>query len=155
MPVLTETDVTARYAELDKLQNWASQKTLMMATAESVIHSRLASRYTVPFSSNNLTARDLMVDQLYIQQMTTRKPDTVKLLSDLLEQRIAALLSGDTVMVTDSGDVAATATGNTAWSSTQDYHPTFGMGDPMSWEVSSSMLIAENAARGHPTDEAF
>lgn len=155
MAVLTETDVTARYAELDKLPNWSSQKALMMSTAEAVVHSRLASRYAVPFSSNNLTARDLMLDQLYIQQMTTRKPDTVKLLSNLLDQRIEALLSGDTVMVTDSGDVAATATGNIAWSSTQDYHPTFGMGDPMSWEVSSSMLIDENAARGHPSDEAF
>lgn len=147
--IISWVNATARYAELDKLPNGtlgAAQDDLI-AMAEAQVHGRLASRYTVPFSSNNLTARDLAIDVLFVQNVQSREPKKAEIISKSLEDRFAALLSGAAVMVVSSG-TAISMVGETAWSNTMDYHPVFGMGDVSGMDVSSSQLIDEDVDRG-------
>ncbi len=57
-------DATARYPELDKLPNVNAEQVQdrLVLYAEAAVHARLSSKYSVPFSSNNITARDLATD---------------------------------------------------------------------------------------------
>lgn len=157
LPSSSWQDVTARYPELGKLPNATSpdvQSTLIQY-AEVYVHSRLSGSFSIPFSSNNYTARDLVIDAIYMQNVQTRQPAKGKALGSSLDDKIKALCDGKMQMVDVNGVVCQAATGDPAWSSTMNYHPTFGMGNEMVMAVSSSMLIDENDARDNPTEEAF
>lgn len=154
--VIVWSDALLRYPELAKLPDVNSASTFaMVRLGEGYVSGRLASKYTVPFSNNNVTAQDLVIDAIFVQQHLSRQPEKAKTIKEYLDERIAALLDGSANMITTSGSIAGTLVGEAIWSSTQNYHPTFGMSDPLNWEVSSDMLIAENSARGHPIDEAL
>jgi len=150
MNVLAWTDVLARYDELSKMPNVSSSSVQdsLMNMAEAQVHSRLASRFTTPFSTSNLTAKDLMVDTLYVQAMLTRQPDKVKRLEANINKRIEDLLAGQASMVAMDGTVASVMIGDTIWSSTQNYSPTFGMSDIECAVVNSLQLNDEAATRG-------
>lgn len=156
MPVVCSwSHVLARYEELSKLPNVGSASAVASATqvallntAEAYIHGRLAARYAVPFSSNNLTAIDLIVDAVYVQNNLTRQPDKTKLLKEFLDERIKSLLEGQSQMASATGAVVATIGDDVIWSSTEDYPPVFGLGDITKAEVSSGQLYAEDVARG-------
>lgn len=147
------TDVSARYPELDKLPSGISAEVQdnHIAYAEAGVHSRLASRYSTPFSSSNYTARDLCVDMVYIQTQMSRQPEKANAVLESFNARIEALLSGAAAMLDSVGAVATTMVGDTIWSSTAEYHPTFGMGDIEKAEVSSAQLLDEAANRGEYT----
>lgn len=145
---ITWNQVLARYPELDKLPNINATQGEVTAMGEAYIHGRLGAKYSVPFSSNNMTARDLMVDAVYVQQNMTRKPEVAKALLEFLDARIESLLSGEASMTTDTGTVAVQMVGDAIWSSTMDYHPTFGMGSILDSVIDSSQIIAENDAKG-------
>lgn len=147
---ITWQDVTARYPELDKLQNGTSQEVRdgLIAMAEAGIHARLAAKYSVPFTSANYTAKDLAVDLLYIQTNMTRVPEKAAALKESLDERIAALLDGNAQMVTVAGTIAAATVDGTVWSDTMTYPPTFGMSDIEKSVVSSERLYDEDALRG-------
>lgn len=150
MTVIVWADVLARYDELSKLPNVssASIQENLMQMAEAGISGRLGGSFTTPFSSNNLTAKDLIVDMLYVQVNMTRQPEKAKALLDTVDSRIAALLSGSSVMLTTSGTVALTSVGDTVWSSTEDYPLTFGVSPIEHAQVSSQQLYDEAVARG-------
>lgn len=148
---------TLRYPELDKLAAVSSTSVTsaqilanqvdLIALAEAQVHGRLASRYTTPFSSTNLTARDLVIDTLFVQNIQSREPAKAEIINTSLEARYKSLLSGEAIMTLADGS-AMVMVGETAWSSTMDYHPVFGMGDVAGMAVGSSQLIDENAERG-------
>lgn len=150
MSVIAWTDVLARYNELSTLPNVTSTgvQATLISYAEASVHGKLGSRFAVPFSSNNITAKDLMVDALYVQNQLTRQPEKAKTLAENLDARIKLLLTGQADMIDSNGALAATMVGDTIWSSTQDYPPTFGVGDVEKAIVSSGQLYAEAVLRG-------
>lgn len=148
--IVTWQDVQNRYAEMDKLPNGTSPtvQAAIMTAAEASVTGRLAARFAVPLAAGNLTAIDLIVDTVYVQNMLTRQPEKTKLLKDSLDERIKALLGGTAQMVGSGGVVLATVVADTVWSSTENYPPTFGMSDDIKAEVSSERLYDEDATRG-------
>lgn len=150
-------EVTARYPELGKLPNATSpevQNTLI-SYAEAYVHGKLSTNFSVPFSCNNFTARDLVIDALYMQNVQTRQPVKGKAMLSVLDDKINALVTGRMQMVDVNGTVCQLATGDPTWSNTMNYTPTFGMENPVMWAVNSQMMIDENNARGSVTDEAY
>lgn len=147
--IIAWTDATARYPELDKLPNINAERVQdrLVLYAEAAVHARLSSKYSVPFSSNNITARDLATDELFVQNISARQPKVGKEVRDMLNKKYDMLLAGEMVMCTSSGDMIS-PTGSPVWSSTEGYHPAFGMGDIGVMAVSSSQLIDEDEARG-------
>jgi hypothetical protein len=149
--VCSWSDVLLRYGEMDKLPNVSSSATYqeqIIDLAEAAVNARLSSQYTTPFSNNNLTAKDLVIDMVYVQNNLTRQPEKTKLLNEYLDTRFTALLNGGAGMITSSGGVAMVAVGDTVWSSTENYPPTFGMSDIEHAIVSSEQLYDEAALRG-------
>ncbi|OGC95824.1 MAG: hypothetical protein A2W25_15220 [candidate division Zixibacteria bacterium RBG_16_53_22] len=151
--IITWVDVTARYAEMDKLPNGTSPEVQanLILMAEASVHSRLASRYAVPFSSSNYTARDLAVDTLYVQAQLTRQPEKAQALQESIDARITALVNGQANMIDATGAAVATMVGDTIWSSSENYPPVFGVGDIAKAEVSSEQLLDEATTRGEFT----
>lgn len=143
--IITWNDVVNRYPEFNTLPSaqGVDVRNELVAYAEAEVHSRLAARYTTPFSSNNYTARTLAVDTMYVQLQTTRQPEKAKALRELLDARYTALLDGTSSMI-DSLGAVITMVGDTVWSSTQDYPPVFGVG-PIEYAIVSSEQVYDEA----------
>ena len=120
----------------------------MLTQAEGFVTSKLATKFSTPFSSNNITAKNLTIDMVYVQTQMTRQPDKANALKEFVMEQIGDLLTGNATMVTDAGVQLALETGDPVWSSTENYHPVFGMSDVVESAVSSAQQIAEDNARG-------
>ncbi len=115
--------------------------------AQAEIEGLLSTHYTVPFSSNNITAKDLVSKLVYSRLAPMKESERREIRTELYE-RIDRLKSGEEQMITTSGDILAPGVSGTVWSNTQDYHPTFTQDDPLNWEVSSRLINDLRDERG-------
>jgi len=122
-------DVTARYTQISELGGAKSVDSSYIIYAEAQIEGALSASYTVPFSSNNLTVKDLVIDLTYGKAIAFRDLKKSKAIMDSIEHRIKMLRSGTMSMVTNSGDVLSSSGQGSIWSSTEDYSPSFDMND--------------------------
>jgi len=112
--------------------------------AEHELDARLSKQFTVPFSSDNITAKDLAIDMTYLRAGNIGKDEEDEL-SDRIDKRIKDLLNGDMDMIVSSGTLVTV--GDTVWSNDMDYHLTFGHGDVEDFHVDSSQTYAEEIER--------
>lgn len=138
-------DVVGRYEELSKAAGSTDMDAAFIQPAEVQIEGRLSSKFTSPFSSNNLTAKDLCIDEVYYKMMLTRQPKKAAEMRKAIDGRIERLLMGES-MVTNSGDIIA-GEASVGFITTSGYHPTFGMGDTLDFYVSSAQVSEEEDAR--------
>lgn len=147
MAIINWADINARYPETAKLADatQADSSWVMYGIAE--MEGRLSSGFTTPFSSNNLTAKDLAIDLVAAKLYRYKDSEKADMISTFVESQIKKLLDGKMAMITTSGDVVASV-GGTVYSTTTDYHPVFGIG-PIEYSiVSSTEIIDEQEARG-------
>lgn len=104
--------------------------------AEFELDSMLGAHFTVPFSSNNVTVKDLTRD-LSWYRMNVHRDKNAKSLKMDIDARVKALNDGVSVMISEDGTSIATI-GDAVWGETQDYHSSFGMDSPGDWQVSSA-----------------
>lgn len=114
--------------------------------AEAEIESKLAPAFTVPFSSNNLTVKDLCIDMTLAKILMFKDTKKAEMIMGSIDARVKALLDGTAQMVTTSG-VGQAIENHPYWSETMDYHPTFGAGNLLDFHVSSDRLYDEEQAR--------
>lgn len=139
-------DVSGRYPEIAKSKDSTEVASGFIYFAEAELDSRLASKFTVPFSSNNVTAQDLAIDMTYLKVYQFKDPEKAEAIEKSVSARIDRLMKGESSMMTSSGDLL-TSVGGTVYSTTGGYHPTFGMGDFGDLVVDSSQLQDEADAR--------
>jgi len=132
-------DVTARYNNISEIGGAKSVDSHYIIYAEAQIEGALASSYTVPFSSNNLTVKDLVIDLTYGKAIAFRDTKKAKAINDSVEHRIKMLKSGSMSMVTNSGDILSSSGQGTIWSSTENYSPSFDMNDQEHQEIDLDM----------------
>lgn len=143
-------DVTDRYRVLTKDTKDGSSEinSAFITYAERELDSLLAPAFTVPFSSNNITVKDLAIDLTYCRAGNFKFSEQ-KEFKEMIMETIEKLKNGEMSMITDSGDVIDTSGSTAAWSSTEDYHPIFGHGPTEHFEVDSSQVISEENDRGY------
>ena len=99
------------------------------------VNETLGSCFTIPFSSNNETAKDLSIHfaHLAILLRTRNQEDSNELKKELI-QRVSDICSGNLGMVLTDGTILSpgSTSRNEVWSTTQNYKPVFDMRD--SWE---------------------
>ncbi len=107
----------------------ASQIDTFLIKASEKVNSILSCAYTIPFSSNNQTARELTIDTTRLAFMIrTKDPLDSAELKDELDERFKALCEGSAKMVTDSGALLlGEAITEGFWSTTQDYKSVFDL----------------------------
>lgn len=146
MPIINYGDVIARYPEQTALKDATQVNCNYIPYAVAEIESRLAPRFTVPFSSNNVTAKDLMIDATYLAVYRFKEPKKADSVEKRINDRIDKLLAGKADMMLSDGN-KLTSIGGTIFGTTQNYHPVFGMGPIEDAVVDSSMISAEEDAR--------
>ncbi len=141
-------DVRGRYSELVTMSKF-DVVSYHLQYAEMELDGYMAPFYTVPFSSNNLTAKDLSIDLTYLRVANLKTAERNDYRKELMD-RIKMYQDGSAIMITTSGDALSSASG-AAWSSTENYHPVFGMGNVTDFCVDSMQVYNEKIARGQFT----
>ena len=145
MSYATYTDFNARYATgISEAQ--INSHYLPFAAAR--LESLLGQGFTTPFSSNNLTARDLTLDLAYLMVLRRSKDnrDYETFAAGIAEQ-CRDLRNGVRPMITSSGEsLFAVTVGDTVWSSTARYHTVFNLSAPATQEVDPQRLLDEEPA---------
>lgn len=116
--------------------------------AEAELDGRLGGYFTVPFSSNNVTAKDLSIDLSYAKIIIYADPKVYKSIMDQVDKRIDALISGDAYMLTTSQDqLESSAASDLAWSNTASYNSAFAMVDAEFLHIDSNQQAEAINAR--------
>lgn len=141
-------DVVARFRLATRIESYQTAiESYYILYGENELDQRLGQFFTVPFSSNNITAKDLAIDMSYAIAIRYDDPKKYEAISSRVDKIIGDLINGDAVMVTDSGDQLTSNGTNAAWSNTMGYHSAFGMGEFSEFQVDSSQLYDEEQAR--------
>lgn len=144
---ITWDDVVHRFVGFADVVGAVFAASHYLSYAEGYVDSRLGVKYPIPFSSNNVTIRDLTIDVVYLRSIRGKSEEYEVIMAEV-NSRFGALLSGEAVMVTTSG-MLASELATAAWSSTQDYHPIFSTVLPHTDMVpSSAQIIDEYGERG-------
>ena len=147
MALIDWSDVNRRYPETSKIADATQADSSWVPFAVSELNARLASGFAVPFSDNNMTAKDLAIDLAFAKVYRYKDYEKADAVLKYVSAQIDQLLSGKMHMITTSGDVLPTF-GDLVYSTTGAYHPVHGMGPVEYSVVSSAQVVDEEAARG-------
>lgn len=150
---ITWDDVVNRFYGFTDVADAVLAASHYLSYAEAYLDSRLGATFTVPFSSNNQTIRDLTIDVVYARSIRGSRSEEYKAIWAEVSSRLAALINGDDVMISASGALIGGGPLSTspAWSSTQGYHPVHAVAlDYADMVPSSVQLIDELDERGLP-----
>ena len=122
MVYATFSDFNARYATRLAAEEVTSH---YLPYAAARLEGLLGPYFSVPFSSDNVSARDLTIDLAYLLLLQrSKEPGDARPLAASLRARLEALAAGREAMITASGGalLAATAQGG-VWGSTAGADP--------------------------------
>lgn len=108
----------------------AEQPTIdeFLVQGSTMVNEKLGSKFTTPFSSNNLTAMELSRDiAMYLLQVRTIAPGDSEEIKELIDDRVQSLMDGAPMATEDGDSISTTDINNMVWSSNQDYKRTFDM----------------------------
>lgn len=109
--------------------------------AENELDGLLGKYFTVPFSSNNLTAKDISIDLAYLRIGNFKVKEREEFRKSVMD-RISRLVDGNEAMITSGGE-AIYSVGDTIGVSGQNYSPVFGMGNIEDFHVDVDRIIDE------------
>lgn len=108
-----------------------------------MVNEYLGKCFTIPFSTNNETAKDLSIHFAFLGVLErTRNQDDSGELREHLENRIKNICEGNAPMITTSGEAIwpDIADKYDAWSNTQDYKSTFDMRDAINQRIDPDLI---------------
>ncbi len=143
-------DVVARYPLVEDIGGAVEVDSVFIAYAEYHVDEMLGSKFTVPFSNNNATVRDLSIDVTYWKAGKLKIEEADKMEEQVMK-RVNKLLSGETVMIVDGSSLTVQAPdiGDTIYSNTDEYHPVFGMSPTEYFQIDSEQIYDEEQRRDY------
>lgn len=139
-------DVTYRYKRFADIKDSNEAGDEVIPYAENYIEVGLASKFSVPFSSNNTTVKDLCIDAAMAKVLMFKDTEKAEMMLGHVNSIMFGLREGMLSMLTDSGDVIALA-GEPVYSKTMNNAPIFGHGDIEEFRVDSQQLYDEHIDR--------
>lgn len=139
-------NVVSRYKRIGELVDDVEMEDTYINYAEAYVDGQLATVFTIPFSNNNATVKDLCIDITFAKTQMVNDSDKFEEIMIHVGSYIAALKSGAMVMVVDSG-VTITMNGEVVYSKNMDYVPVFGKGNVIDFKVDSAQLYDEGIER--------
>lgn len=141
-------DVLDRYPELNTLGGADELSSSYIVYSEAFVDSILKSHWTPPFSSNNMIVKDLSIDYTYWRAARFKLEDAVAVKSEFYGT-VEMLKSGQLTMIDESGaEIPIVRQGSSIFSTTQSYHTSFGMDDPVNWRIDSDYTTNLRSERG-------
>lgn len=147
-PLISWADLIARYPDLANKGDATVANSYFIPYGVSELEAMLASRFTVPFSTNNVTAKDLAIDLVFSKVWRPRDIEKASEVYSYVSGRCADLISGKAVMMLSDGTYLDGGIGDMLYSTTEGEHPVFGNSPPELWSVNSQSIISEESARG-------
>jgi len=147
MPLINWSDVNRRYPETLKIADASQADSSWVPFSINELHARLSPGFTVPFSDNNMTAKDLAIDLTFAKVYRFKDVEKADAVMAYVGAQIDMLLAGKMMMVTTSGDVLA-AVGDTTTVVGAGNHPVHGVGPIEYSVVSSAEIETEQNNRG-------
>ena len=145
MSYITWRDLTNRYNNVATLGGAKEVSSAHIFYAENEINGLLGDKFTVPFSSNNLTAVDLAVELAYARIGVVNIKDSDMIRKNVM-MRVKNIKEGNEQMMLSDGTFLTT-TGQPVYSSDKNYHHTFGVGGINDMFVDSSQIYDEQQER--------
>lgn len=139
-------DIIDRYPELNTVYGADEMAPTFINYAETFVDGMLASHFTPPFSNNNMTVRDLSIDNVYYRAGKFKLDNAAQVWSDMLVH-VEMLKNGDAQMITDSGELISSRASQAVYSNTQSYHTAFGMDAVENWRIDEDQAIADSDKR--------
>lgn len=124
----------------------ANVNTAFIVRCEAYVEGMLSNNFTSPFSSNNMTVRNLCIDYVYMN-VAVNKDKNIKNVEKRFNDMIMALNNGAMNMIADDGSVIERATGQQAWSNTMSYHTSFGVDSYHNWETDDNQILDDKDMR--------
>lgn len=139
-------DVQRKYPELGTSNRLDERELTLYHIPYGIaeLESRLSSVFATPFDGNNLTAKDLSIDLIYLR-IGLGKFEKADLVRERVDKLIADLIAGEAAMVYDDGTTVRTT--RLPGATHEGYSQTFGMGDIRDAEVSETWVAEEEAER--------
>jgi len=131
-------DIVIRYPAIDNVGGASEIGSAWLGAVENQVEGMLATAYTVPFSNNNETMKDLCIELAYLR-IGNLKIDESKTLKENFMERIKRLTSGGEAMIDSSGEVIGRV-GDTIYSTTSGYKPIFDLGEVEKWETDPNQV---------------
>ncbi len=138
-------DLIIRYPGVSRAGGASDVSSAFLNFSDNEINGLLSEYFTVPFSSNNMTAVDLSLELSYSRIGVTKVEASDAIRKRVIE-RVARIKSGAESMMLLDGTVLK-STGEVVYSSDKDYNHTFGVGDVSEMFVDSSQLYDEDQDR--------
>jgi hypothetical protein len=134
-------DVVQRYPEIDTIGGSGVVSSTYIVYSEAFVDGYLkGTSYTPPFSSNNMTVKDLCIDYCYWRAARFKLEDAIEVKSAMFET-LQLIKNNELMMINDDGSAVVAAEINPGiYSSTQSYHSSFGIDDPLDWRISSDHM---------------
>ena len=139
------TDRYPRVATTAESRTAAILEASYLLPAEFELDARLSPAFSVPFSSNNMTVQDLVID-MTVLRYGYFKEEAFTRMKESIDERFKMLLDGTMVMVTSGATIAGQAASQ-AFSTVNCYPPTFGLGPTEDQRPSQQRLLDEEDAR--------
>lgn len=140
-------DVVDRYPELNSIGGADEFGPTYVDYAEAFVDGALSDKYTVPFSNNNMTIKDLCIDYCYWRAGRFKLADAADVQSAFFGT-VKMIKDGFLNLINTSGEVISGAEKVMGiHSSTESYHTAFGIDDPINWRVDSDQIDAVQDSR--------
>lgn len=130
-------DVQRKYPLTTSIGGASEVGSTYINRAEYQLDGILGTHFTVPFSSNNETIKDLAIDLTYMN-IARGKDDRVSDISSDFYHQISMLKMGEMVMMTSSGGVIAPDVAQALYSKDMNAQPIFDVDGELNWGVDSS-----------------
>ena len=140
-------EVVNKYRDAGSSGDDATMDAAYILPAEAYVRGMLYSRYSNPFLSAGELVKDLVVDETYRRICLTKAPKRADALKKDLDSRLKDIISGRVSLFDADGNAVERDMSN-LWSSTEDYVPTFGVGDIVDMQVDHDQVDDEEDARG-------
>ncbi len=151
MAYISYNELIARYPQFTKWHegNVSLVSSISIYFAEADLNSRLSQGFTVPFTPTAPPViKDITCDLAYAKMMKGIDPEKYSSFYDDVVDRIDRIISGQDVIVSDSGtQILTSIPAGEIWSSTMEYHSTHSMLDaesPYTMVSSENLYAAEN-----------
>lgn len=142
---ITINDVGSMFNRLDTVDTTAINS-YHIPYAEAYIEGALGNSFPIPFSSNNVTVKDLSLDMVYLRVSNLNFEDRTAKLKEI-NDRLQRIRDGIEAMVTTDG-TPLQMIGDAVFSNTMTKNPTFGMSNIIEAVVDSAYIIEERNAKG-------
>ena len=140
-------DALDRYPELNTLGGADELSSSYIVYAEAFVDSALKSHWTPPFSNNNMMVKDLTIDWTYYRAARFKLENAVEVKSGFWET-VEMLKNGQLTMIDETGaEVPGVNAGAAVYSNTGSYSTSFGMDDPLNWEIDADQIDDEATKR--------